>query len=223
MSPSATAGVPPALWATCSPQIFWGSSSPQTQQCHLTPGLTAGDKDLGGTGVAVDVGGSAAVIPVIPGPCIPNFQPQGISGGGDTKPLAGGHLGPAGGHHGAIAVDGQGGRRVAVHRAEDNDQPATLGLLEEREGGNSGRICGMGEEDEVGMSLEWPQGKIPEWFVWEGTLNPSWSLGQGHFLLSQPGLGDFQGMGNVPPPNLDVTICLSRVSPGQIYPKNCHN
>lgn len=145
-----------------SPQIFVGSSSPQTQQCHLTPGLTAGDKDLGGTGIAVDVGGSAAVIPVIPGPCIPNFQPQGISGGGDTEPLAWGHLGPASGHHGAIAVDGQGGRRVAVHRAEDNDQPATLGLLEEREGGNSGRICGMGEEDEVGMSLEWLQGKIPE-------------------------------------------------------------
>lgn len=134
--------------------------SPQFWGFIVTPnplGLTADLEDLGGAGAAMDVAGGAAVIPAVPGPCTPHFQPQGIAGGGDTELLAqGGHLSPAGGQHGAIVVDGQRGRRVAVHGAADNDQPATLGLLEERQGGNSGWICEVGEDVEVAM---WAQGK----------------------------------------------------------------
>lgn len=109
-----------------------------------TAGLTVGDEGLRGAGVAQGVGGGAAVLPPILRPHAADLQAQGISGGRDGQPLAGGHLRAAGGHEVAVAVQRQGGRRAAVHRAVHHSQPAALRLLQQRQGGGPGGVCGTG-------------------------------------------------------------------------------
>ena len=105
-----------------------------------------GDEDLGGAGFAVGVSGRAAVLPAVLGTRAADLQPQAIVGGGDAEPLARGRRQTAGRQQGAIAVKGHGGRGVAVHGAADDGQPAALRLLEERDGGGPGGVCGRGED-----------------------------------------------------------------------------
>lgn len=127
--------------------------APKTQSQEpgspLTPGpagLTAGDKLLGGAGFAIGVADRAAVLPAVLGPHATDLQPQSVTGCGDAEPLLRGRLRPAGRQQGAVAVKGHGGRRVAVHGAADDGQPAALRLLEDRDGGRPGGVCGRGED-----------------------------------------------------------------------------
>lgn len=109
-------------------------------------GLTAGEEGLGSAGIAVGIAGHAEVLPAVLGPRALDLQLQDVAGGGDAEPLARGCLRPAGRQQDAVAVKGHGGRGVAVHGAVDDDQPAALRLLEERDGGGPGGVCGKGED-----------------------------------------------------------------------------